>query len=162
MDTRLRRPRRRHPQLNWPEEAKAVLEQAFRQKVDQSGRHWDRYVIGFLQGDTEAMRREVEWYKGRPDEGDVRFAQARAAAHGGRLAQARELYAQAIALARRNGLEESATHALLDEAVTEALFGNAREARARAAEGLTRGRGPSPRSRRPERSRLGAAEKAQP
>jgi tetratricopeptide (TPR) repeat protein len=149
--------------LNRPEEAKAVLEQAFRQKVDQSGRHWDRYVIGFLQGDTEAMRREVEWYKGRPDEGDVRFAQARAAAHGGRLAQARELYAQAIALARRNGLEESATHALLDEAVTEALFGNAREARARAAEGLTRGRGPfAPLQAARAFALSGAAEKAQP
>ncbi len=128
--------------LNRTEEAKAVLEQAFRQKVDQSARHGDRYVIGFLQADAEAMRRELEWYKGRPEEGDVRWAQARAAAHGGRLAQARELYAEAGGLARRGGFEESAAYTLLDQAATEALFGNARQARERAAEGLTRGRGP--------------------
>jgi serine/threonine protein kinase/tetratricopeptide (TPR) repeat protein len=149
--------------LNRAEEAKAVLEQAFRQKVDQSGRHWDRYVIGFLQGDAEAMRREVEWFKGRPDEGDVRSAQARAAASGGRLAEARELYAQAVALARRGGLEESAAYTLLDQAVIEALLGNAREARARAAEGLTRGRGPFlPLEAARAFALAGAAEKAQP
>jgi ATP/maltotriose-dependent transcriptional regulator MalT len=109
------------------------------------------------------MRREVEWYKGRPDEGDVRWVQARAAAHGGRLTQARELYAQAIALARRNGLEESAAHTLLDQAATEALFGNAREARERAAEGLTRGRGPfAPLQAARAFALSGAGEKAQP
>jgi serine/threonine protein kinase/tetratricopeptide (TPR) repeat protein len=149
--------------LNRTEEAKAVLEQAFRQKVDQGGRHWDRYVIGFLQGDAEAMRREVEWFKGRPDEGDVRAAQARAAAHGGRLAQARELYAQAVALTRRGGLEESAAFTLLDQAATEALFGNAREARERAAEGLTHGHGPYvPLEAARAFALAGAAEKAQP
>jgi serine/threonine protein kinase/tetratricopeptide (TPR) repeat protein len=152
-----------HLALDRTEEAKAVLEQAFRQKVDQGARHWDRYVIGFLQGDAEAMRREVEWYKGRPDEGDVREAQARAAAHGGRLAAARELFSQAVALARRGGLEESAAHTLLDQAATEALFGNAREARERATEGLTGGRGPFvPLHAARAFALSGAAEKAQP
>ena len=149
--------------LNRTEEAKAVLEQAFRQKVDQGARHLDRYLIGFLQGDAQAMQREVEWYKGRPDEGDMRLTQAGAAVHGGRLAEARELYAQAIALARRGGLEETAASALLDQAATEALFGNAREARERAAEGLTRGRGPFvPLQAARAFALSGAAEKAQP
>jgi tetratricopeptide (TPR) repeat protein len=149
--------------LNRPEEAKAVLEQASRQKVDQSARHWDRYVLGFLQGDAEAMRREVEWFKGRPDEGDLRWSQARAAAFGGRLAEARELYAQAVALARRGGLEENAAYMLLDQAVTEALLGNAREARQLAAEGLTSGRGPFlPLEAARALALSGAADKAQP
>src|SRR5262245_54313256 len=120
--------------LNRLEEAKAVLDEAFRQKVDQSGRHLDRYVIGFWQGDGEAMRREVEWFKGRPDEGDLRAAQAKAAAYTGRLGQARELFAQAVALHRRNGLEEIAAYTLLDEGGIEALLGNRRQAVERASD----------------------------
>jgi serine/threonine protein kinase/tetratricopeptide (TPR) repeat protein len=127
--------------LNRPEEAKAMLEQAFRQGVDQSGLHNTRYVIAFWQGDADTMRREVEWYKGRPDEGDVRWGQARAAACGGRLGQAHELFAQAIGLYRRGGFEESAGYALLDEAAIDAVLGNERQARERAAEGLAHGRG---------------------
>jgi eukaryotic-like serine/threonine-protein kinase len=127
--------------LNRPEEAKAVLDQAFRQKVDQSARHQDRYVIGFWQGDADAMRHELDWFKGRPDEGDMRWTQARAAAFAGRLGQARELYAQTVALYRRSGFEESAAYALLDLAAIEAVLGNSRQARERAADGLAHGRG---------------------
>ena len=127
--------------LNRPEEAKAVLDEAFRQKVDQSARHLDRYVIGFWQGEAEAMRREVEWFKGRPDEGDLRWAQARAAVYTGRLGQARDLFAQAVALYRRNGLEEIAGYTLLDLSAIEALLGNPRQANERAADGLAHGRG---------------------
>jgi len=127
--------------LNRPEEAKAVLAEALRNGIDQSALHLSRYVIAFWQGDTETMRREVEWYKGRPDEGDVRWAQAKAAAYLGRLGQARELFAQAAALARRGGFEENAAYALLEQAAIEAVLGNLRQARERAAEGLALGHG---------------------
>jgi hypothetical protein len=89
--------------LNRPEEAKAVLDEAFRQKVDQSARHVDRYLIGFWQGEAEAMRREVQWFKGRPDEGDLRSEQARASAYNGRLGQARDLFARPRARERAQG-----------------------------------------------------------
>jgi tetratricopeptide (TPR) repeat protein/predicted Ser/Thr protein kinase len=149
--------------LNRPEEAKAVLEQAFRQGVDQSALHHTRYVIAFWQGDTETMRREVEWYKGRPDEGDVRLGQARAAAYGGRLGEARELFAQTIGLYRRGGFEESAAYALLDEAAIDGVLGNEQQARERAAEGLARGQGGFlPLEAARAFALAGAPEKAQP
>ena len=149
--------------LNRPEEARAVLEEAFRQKIDQTDRHLDVYLVAFLQGDVEAMRREVEWFKGRPNEGDVRWAQAKVAAYGGRLTESRKFFVQAAELARRAGFEENAAYSVLDEAETEALFGNTRQGRERAAEGLARGRGRFVPLRAARAFALaGVAEKAQP
>jgi len=149
--------------LNRPEEAKAVLEEGFRQKVDQSDRHLDRYLIGFWQGDAEAMRRELDWFKGRPDEGNMRWAQARAAAYHGRLGQARELFGQTVGLYRRSGFEESAAYALLDQAAIEAVLGNSRQAGERAADGLAHGRGGFvPLEAARAYALAGAPEKAQP
>jgi tetratricopeptide (TPR) repeat protein len=113
------------------EEAKATVEQGFAQKVEKFDLHTDLFVIGFLQGDAEAMRRQVEWARGRPGEELFRWSEAQVAASSGRLKRARELYAQASDLARRGGFKEAAASFALDEAFAEAVFGDARKARAR-------------------------------
>ena len=113
------------------EEAKAVVEQGFAQKLDKLDLHFDLFVIAFLQGDAEAMRRQVEWARGRPGEEFFRWNEGQVAAYSGRLRRARELYAEAADLTRRRGFKEAAASVALDEAFTEAVFGDTRKARAR-------------------------------
>ena len=110
--------------LNRLDEAKAVTEQAFQRKVDKSDTRFLLYQVAFLQGDNDGMRRVLEWAKGRPDESLFRWAEARALLSRGRLRQARELYAQAVAMAERAGFKEQAALVLLDEALAAALCGD--------------------------------------
>jgi len=126
-----------HFRLGRLDEAKAVLEQA-RTKTDNSVIRGGLYWIAAYQGDTAAMRREVEWFRGQPDEYSMRWNEAVLAAAAGRLAEARQRHREAVDLALRGGLGEGAAGLLLDQAFTEAISGNARPARELAAKGLER------------------------
>jgi tetratricopeptide (TPR) repeat protein len=149
--------------LNQIEEAKLVLAQAAAQKVEQSTLHWLRYAIAFQEGDTAMMEKEAQWFKGQPDEYFMEQTQARAAAFGGRLGRARELFAQATSSAVRGGLDEAAAFITLDEAFTEAVCGNSQRARERASAGLARGHGSFiPLEAARAFAFSGAADKAQP
>jgi hypothetical protein len=99
------------------------------------------YQIAFLQGDAEAMRREMEWAKGTSVESLFQLLEARTRASEGRLRQAREGYARAFDLAKRAGFEEQAAGVLATEALTEAILGQSVRARekAKAAVGSSRG-----------------------
>jgi len=125
------------------EEARAILEQG-RAKIDHSSIHTSLHWVAALQGDVAAMRRETEWFRGRPDEYWIRWNEATFAAAAGRLAQAREQSREAVDLALRNGIREGAAGILLDQAFAEALAGNARQARELAEKALERSRDVGP------------------
>ena len=127
--------------MNRLEEARAVADQAFQRKLDRSDLHFLLYQIAFLQGDDNGMRREQERAKGRPDEGFFRLAEARALVARGHLRQAREVYAQAVAMGERAGFKEQAAAVLLDQATTAAACGEDAQARegVRAALATSRG-----------------------
>jgi len=110
--------------MNRLDEAKAVTEQAFQRKVDKADTRLLLYQVAFLQGDDDGMRRVLEWAKGRPDESLFRWAEARALLSRGLLRQARERYAQAVAMAERAGFKEQAALFLLDQALAAALCGD--------------------------------------
>jgi eukaryotic-like serine/threonine-protein kinase len=107
------------------DEAKSVLRQALAQKLETTSMHARLYQIAFVQGDANAMKEQIDWALGKPDEYQARNWQADAAEFSGKLSQANQFNEQAIELAqRRPDLKEAAAQALLQEAARNATFGN--------------------------------------
>ncbi len=87
-----------------------------------------------MQNDTTEMSQQVAWSTGKPGAEDIVLAlEAATAAYSGRLKKAREFSQRAVASAERAAEKETAANYEADAAVREALFGNAAEARQRAA-----------------------------
>ena len=127
--------------MNRLEEAKAVAAEAAQKKLDKADVHFLLYQLAYLQGDDASMRREVEWAQGRPDESLFRTAQARTLAARGRLGQAGQVYAQAMAMAERGAFREQAALALIDEGLAAAACGEAARAREHVRTALATSRG---------------------
>jgi serine/threonine protein kinase/Flp pilus assembly protein TadD len=127
-------------QLNRLEEARATAEEANAKKLDVSR---GLYMLGFLQNDAAAMKQQVAFNAGKPGVEDIFLdVEASTAAYSGQLGKAREFDRRATASAERAGEKETAASYEANAAVREALFGNASEARQRAASalGLSMGR----------------------
>jgi tetratricopeptide (TPR) repeat protein len=122
--------------LNRFEEARAIIEQAMAQNIDHVAFHTGLYLLGFLEGDTAAMRKQVEWAKGKPGESFLLSLQSNAAFSSGKVQEAREFSRQAVELMQRRNLTENVASAVAREAGREALLGNRRRARERAAAAL--------------------------
>jgi eukaryotic-like serine/threonine-protein kinase len=128
--------------LNRLEEAKATAKEAQSKNLDSAFLREHLYAIAFLQNDAAGMAQQVDWATGKPGVEDWMLgAEAETYSYFGRLAKARELYRRLVASSERTEKETAAGYEA-DEALTEALFGNAAEARQRAAAalGLSTGR----------------------
>jgi tetratricopeptide (TPR) repeat protein len=110
-------------------EAKAVCEKALAEKVDSFWTHQVLYRIAFVEGDGTAMQREVDWFKGKPQESVSTYNQAKAALSLGEVRRSRELFEHARLLAEARGLEEQALAMINGEAQFEADMGNSLQAR---------------------------------
>jgi serine/threonine protein kinase/Flp pilus assembly protein TadD len=127
-------------QLNRLEEARATAEEAKAKKLDISS---SLYILGFLQNDAAAMKQQVTFNAGKPGVEDGFLAyEADTAAYAGQLGKAREFFRRATASAERAEEKETAASYEAIAALREALFGNAFQARQRAASalGLSMGR----------------------
>ncbi len=126
--------------LNRLEEARATAEEAKAKKLDVSS---SLYNLDFLQNDTAAMKQLIAFNAGKPGVEDLFLeVEAYTAAYSGQLGKARECDRRATASAERADEKETAASYEANAAVREALFGNASEARQRAASalGLSMGR----------------------
>jgi eukaryotic-like serine/threonine-protein kinase len=120
--------------LNRLVEAKAIYEQAMERKLRYPFFPLLLYEIAFLQNDAAGMARQVASSAGEPELEDALLAnEADTAAYFGRLRQAREFSQQAVDSAKRTNKKEAAATYLAISGAREALFGNADEARRRAA-----------------------------
>jgi eukaryotic-like serine/threonine-protein kinase len=127
-------------QLNRLEEARATAEEAKAKKLDISS---SLYILGFLQNDAAAMKQQVTFNAGKRGVEDGFLAyEADTAAYAGQLGKAREFFRRATASAERAEEKETAASYEAIAALREALFGNAFQARQRAASalGLSMGR----------------------
>ena len=115
--------------MNRLAEAKAVREKQVADNLASALDHADLYALAFLDGDTAAMQRQVDWAKGKPDEFDFLQVVAEAASSRGRLKAAREAYGQAAELTRRGKLDEITARILGLRALDEAIVGNSGQAR---------------------------------
>jgi DNA-binding winged helix-turn-helix (wHTH) protein/tetratricopeptide (TPR) repeat protein len=92
--------------------------------ADNLGLHFLLFQIAVLEGDSEAMAKQIEWARGRPEELFILHQQANAAASAGKMSFARELNDKAIELAQRREMIEAAADFSTTMARTEALMGN--------------------------------------
>jgi serine/threonine protein kinase/Flp pilus assembly protein TadD len=129
--------------LNRLEEARATAEEAQAKKLDS---HYLRIFLcqlAFLQNDAAGMAQQVAWSAGkRGVEDQLLEFEAGTAAYSGQLGKARAFSRWAVASAEWAGENETAAGYEADEALREALFGNAAKSRQRAATalGLSNGR----------------------
>jgi predicted Ser/Thr protein kinase/Flp pilus assembly protein TadD len=125
-------------QLNRIDETRATVEEAQAKNSDSPPLHFIQYQVGFLQSDAAEMKRQVAWAADKPGWDDVLLAsQANTAAYSGQLGKAREFSRRAVASAERAQEKETAAGYEAEAALREALFGNAPQARQRAAAALT-------------------------
>jgi len=120
-----------------PDEARAILEDAFARGFDTFYLHLDAYQEAFLRGDAKAMQRHVDAVAGRAGEEDYLIAtQADTEAFFGRHERARELSRRAVESARAAGVLEMAALWAAQAAMREAELGEAVRARKGAEEAL--------------------------
>lgn len=120
--------------LNRLDEAKATYQKAVERKLKSGSFSLFLYQIAFLQNDAAQMAQQVSSSAGKPGiEGTLLANEADTAAYYGRLRKARELSGRAMDSAERAKEEEAAATYSALSGLREALFGNAAEARRRAA-----------------------------
>jgi len=120
--------------LNRLSEAKTTYGQALERKLSHPFFYTPLYQIAFLQNDVTGMAQQVARSAGTPGaEDEVLALEADTAAYSGRLKDAREFSRQAMDSAERAGEKEPAALYSAQSGLREALFGNADEARQRAA-----------------------------
>ena len=118
-------------------EAEDTLRQAADRKMEIPDFFVDRYEIAFLKGDQAAMDREASLSQGVSGAEDLVSNQAAfSLAYTGHLQEARRKSRLAAVVAGQSGQPERAALFEAGEAIREALFGNAAEARKRAQESL--------------------------
>ncbi len=122
--------------LNRFAEAKTIHEQAQARNFDPFSVQKRLYLIAFVDGDWEAMRRYAAWAAGRPEEYEMLTQQARTEGYFGRLRKAQALLQQAAKAAARTGLKDNAADIIAQEALIDASFGDLRLARSRAAQAM--------------------------
>lgn len=119
-------------------EARYILNLAASRKLEDSAIHTDVYALAFLQGDTSAMQREMDWSAGKAGGEDAMLAlQADTEAYEGHLQKARELSHRAVQAAQAANLAEPAAIWEGLSALRDAVYGKTQEARAGADKVLT-------------------------
>ena len=110
--------------LNRFDEARQVIQEALAQKLESTPMHSHRYSIAFVQGDAAAMKQQIDWASGRPDEYLAQAWQAEVAAFCGQLRKEREFSRRIVELALQHERKEAAAQFLAGQAVMEAIFGH--------------------------------------
>ena len=119
------------------DEAQKVIEQASARKLLTPDRLVHSYAVAYLRGEKEQMDRAVALAKGkRGAEHRVANLESLVSARSGQLQQAHELSSRAVNLARQEGAREGVATYQAVQAVWEALYGDAAEARKSAAAAL--------------------------
>jgi hypothetical protein len=109
--------------LNRFEEAKAMGEEAIALQFDYAALRGHFYNIAFVQGDTAAMKQQVDWASARPGEYAHLNWQAGAAAFAGQWQKAREFNNRAAELAEQRKLAEVAGEIVSSDAEWAAVLG---------------------------------------
>lgn len=122
--------------LNRFDEAKAAIEEAFQQKLDNVFLRVYRYHIASIQGDTAAMRQQLDWMERHSSEYWALRMQSRTAASAGQLRQAQRFARRAVELAAQRNFKDLAAFFAAGEMVNEASCGLCQQARQTAAQAL--------------------------
>ena len=128
--------------LNRLDEAKSTYAQVVERKLNHPYFHIDLYGIAFLQNEAAVMAQQVAWSAGKPGAEDALLSlEADTAAYSGGLRDAREFSRRAMDSAEQAEEKETAATYSALSSLREALFGNADEARRRAASAMNHSTG---------------------
>lgn len=123
---------RAQKKANLYEEAKSTCREAFGHGLESWHLHSILFQIAYAQKDAAGMAREAAWDKGKTTENETLDNEAYAAAAGGRIRLAHDLFRAAIAASQRERLGDFQTSVLMDEAQVALFAGFLREARSEA------------------------------
>ena len=119
------------------DETNQVIREAQLQKLDPAEFHLTLYAIAFLAGNSAAMAGQEQWFAGKPDYENWKFALVSdTEAYSGHVGKARALTKQAVDSAVRADSKEAAAVYLANAALQQAAYGNVTEARQSAAAAL--------------------------
>jgi eukaryotic-like serine/threonine-protein kinase len=128
--------------LNRLDDARTLANEALSKNLDSSDLRVSLYQLAFLKNDLPGMDQQVSWSAGKPGKENIMlYLEAGTAAYSGKLITARELSRQASTSAARAGEKEMAAGCESAAALWEALYGNASQARQRAAGTLAQSNG---------------------
>src|SRR5579872_1435556 len=117
------------------DETRAVVEEAISKNFDSAALRISLYELAFLKSDTPGMAEQVSWAAGKPGKESVMLGlEAATAAYQGKLRIARDFFRQESSSAQRDGDKEMNADGESAAALTEALYGNASEAKQRVAD----------------------------
>jgi serine/threonine protein kinase/tetratricopeptide (TPR) repeat protein len=122
--------------MNRFDEAKEVIRQALGQKVESIFMHRILYSIAFIEGDDTAMKQQIEWTNGKPEEYTAQNWQAETAAFLGQLRKAKEFSSRAAEMAQRRDLKEVVAQIVAGDAARDALFGDCKSVKDKTAKAL--------------------------
>ncbi|HEY2972256.1 MAG TPA: protein kinase [Pyrinomonadaceae bacterium] len=122
--------------LNRFDEAKEIIRKALSQNLENLTMHQNLYRMAFLQGDAAAMKQEVDWVSGKPEEYAAQTWQGDGAAFSGELRKAKEFSTNAFELAQRRDLKEVASQLAAAAALRDAQFGDCGKVKEQAAKAL--------------------------
>jgi serine/threonine protein kinase/tetratricopeptide (TPR) repeat protein len=111
------------------DEAKAIAEKAFAQKLESPSIHYELLRLAYIQGDRAAAEKEIQWAAGRAEEYAIVSVQADNAYYLGQRRKAQELTKSAVDLAKRRNLSAVAAGYLAGEALLSAVYGDCESAR---------------------------------
>jgi serine/threonine protein kinase/Tfp pilus assembly protein PilF len=120
------------------DQARKIIDEAHARNLDDDTLHTLGYVIASFEGDTAALAQEQHWFAGKPDyENEGLGLASDTEAYQGHLAKAEKLSERAATSAVRADYKEAGAVWLARAAHRQAAFGNASEARLRAAQALS-------------------------
>ena len=123
--------------LNRLDDAKASFDQAYAHNLDSGDLRENRYLFGFVRGDSALMQQQLEWASGKPGDEDILLAmQSDTDAYFGRLVKAQDFSRRAIDSALRSDSKETAATWQVFAGLREAEFGNFSSARQMATSAL--------------------------
>jgi tetratricopeptide (TPR) repeat protein/tRNA A-37 threonylcarbamoyl transferase component Bud32 len=120
------------------DDAKNTLHDAAARKLDELFLRQVMYVVGFLEGDANNMQEQIMWAMHKPGVEDLLLStQSNTEAFFGHMEKARQFSRLAVESAKHNDAKETAALWQGNEAVWEALIGNAVAARQQARTALS-------------------------
>jgi serine/threonine protein kinase/tetratricopeptide (TPR) repeat protein len=119
------------------DEARQVFQETRDRKLEDGTFHSALYGIGFLKQDIAEMAQQLKWMEEHVGYENFGFSlEADTEAYAGHVKKARELTRKSVESALRDDSKESGAIWEENEALREAAFGNAAEAKKAAADGL--------------------------
>jgi len=111
------------------DEAEQTVRELQKINPDVASVHFANYFFAFFRNDQNAMNREVEWSRGKPEEAQFTFLVGSTAMYFGKLKQSEELNKRSVEMFKSLNRNENAATVLLQVADGLVLVGKCQEAR---------------------------------